>query len=351
MELFDMNLYEAIKDRKNYLKESLIQWYTFQLLKALEFTHKNGIFHRDIKPENILLKDYHLVLADLGSCKGIKARQPFTEYVSTRWYRAPECIMTNGYYNYKMDIWGAGCVLFEMATLFPLFPGDNEIDQMIRIQNILGPPSEDVINLYKANSFDKENQTSLNINIKGKGFEKYLSHCNELFIDLLKKLLVYNPEERLSAKQALQHTYFQDITDNKYYNQYFIGVQQRNSLAKNIGNDSLSMIKSVDDSPGNNLNKIKNLNGNPKLERSEKYGGSNNKLSNKNILNKGSSNNLMLNNQNNNSLSKNYNSNNNSKIEQYSQRNMKDSLENNNNNNELNNNSFKKDNNANYKIK
>ena len=357
MELFDMNLYEAIKDRKNYLKESLIQWYSFQLLKSLDFTHKNGIFHRDIKPENILLKDYHLVLADLGSCKGIKARQPFTEYVSTRWYRAPECIMTNGYYNYKMDIWGAGCVLFEMATLFPLFPGDNEIDQMVRIQNILGPPSEDVINLYKANSFDKDNQSSLNINIKGKGFEKYLSHCNDLFIDLLKKLLVYNPEERLSAKQALQHGYFQDITENKYYNQYFIGVQQRNSLAKNIGNDSLSMIKSVDDSPGNN-HKVKNLNNNgniPKLERSEKYGGSNNKLSNKNILNKGSSNNLMMNNQNNqnNSLNKNYNSNNNSKIEQYSQRNLKDSLDNNINNNDANNNSFRKDsnNNINHKIK
>ena len=353
MELFDMNLYEAIKDRKNYLKESLIQWYTFQLLKSLEFTHKNGIFHRDIKPENILLKDYHLVLADLGSCKGIKARQPFTEYVSTRWYRAPECIMTNGFYNYKMDIWGAGCVLFEMATLFPLFPGDNEIDQMIRIQNILGPPSEEVINLYKSNSFDKDNQSSLNINIKGKGFEKYLSHCSELFIDLLKKLLVYNPEERLSAKQALQHSYFQDITENKYYNQYFIGVQQRNNLAKNIGNDSLSMIKSVDDSPGNNNHKIKNLNNNgniPKLERADKYGGSNNKLSNKNILNKGSSNNLMMNNQNN-SLNKNYNSNNNSKIEQYSQRNLKDSLDNNINNNEANNNSFKKDNNVNHKIK
>ena len=336
MELFDMNLYEAIKDRKNYLKESLIQWYTFQLLKSLEFTHKNGIFHRDIKPENILLKDYHLVLADLGSCKGIKARQPFTEYVSTRWYRAPECIMTNGFYNHKMDIWGAGCVLFEMATLFPLFPGDNEIDQMIRISN----------------SFDIDNQSSLNINIKGKGFEKYLTHCNELFVDSLKKLLVYNPEERLSAKQALQHSYFQDITENKYYNQYFIGVQQKNSLAKNIGNDSLSMIKSVDDSPGNNNHKIKNLNINgniPKLERAEKFGGSNNKLSNKNILNKGSSNNLMMNSQNqNNSLNKNYNSNNNSKIEQYSQRNLKDSLD---NNNEANNNSFKKDNNVNHKIK
>ena len=312
------------------------------LLKAIDFTHKNGIFHRDLKPENILLKDYHLVLADLGSCKGIKARMPFTEYVSTRWYRVPECIMTNGYYTYKMDMWGVGCVLFEIATLFPLFPGDNEIDQMKKIQNILGPPSEDVINLYKQNSFDKENQKSLDINIKGKGFEKYLSHCNELFINLLKKLLVYNPEERFSAKQALQHNYFQDITDNQYYNQYFVSNQQNNLLAKNIGNDSLSMIKSVDESPPPNLQKIKNFNNN----NLEKY-GSNNKLSNINILNKGSSNNLIMNGNNNSLNRNNYNSNNNnsSNMEQHSQRNLKESLE-----NEINNNSFKKDNN-NHKIK
>lgn len=329
MELFDMNLYEAIKDRKNYLKEKLIQWYTYQLLKAIECTHKNGIFHRDLKPENILLKDYHLVLADLGSCKGIKARQPFTEYVSTRWYRAPECIMTNGFYNYKMDMWGVGCVLFEMATLFPLFPGDNEIDQMVKIQNILGPPSEDVINLYKKNAFDKDNQSSLDINIKGKGFDKYLSHCNELFVDLLKKLLVYNPEERFSAKQALQHNYFQDISENQYYNQYYISNKQNNILAKNIGNDSLSMIKNSDDSPQNHQ-KIKNINSN----NLEKY-GSKHKLSNINIMNKGSSNNIIGNN---NSLNKNS-----SNIEQQSQRNVKESLE-----NEINN-SFKKDNN--HKIK
>ena len=285
MELFDMNLYEAIKDRKTYLKEPIIQWYTYQLLKAIEFTHKNGIFHRDLKPENILLKDHHLVLADLGSCKGIKSRLPYTEYVSTRWYRAPECIMTNGYYTYKMDMWGVGCVLFEMATLFPLFPGDNEIDQMKKIQNILGPPSEEVINLYKENSFDKDNQSSLDINIKGKGFDKYLNHCNELFTDLLKKLLVYNPEERFSAKQALQHNYFQDITENQYYSQYYVSNQQNNLLTKNIGNDSLSMIKNSDDSPPN-LQKIRSVN-HHNLEKK----GSNNKLSNINIINKGSSNN------------------------------------------------------------
>ena len=342
MELFDMNLYEAIKDRKNYLKESLIQWYSYQLLKALEVTHKNGIFHRDLKPENILLKDHYLVLADLGSCKGIKARQPFTEYVSTRWYRAPECIMTNGYYNYKMDMWGVGCVLFEMATLFPLFTGENEIDTMKKIQNILGPPSEEVINLYKKNSMDKESQKSLDINIKGKGFEKYLSHCKELFIDLLKKLIVYNPEERLSAKQALQHNYFQDITENNYYSQHIINHEKSNLLSKNIGNDSLSMIKSLDESQGN-IPKIKNLNNQEKMERFEKR-GSNNKLSNANIMNMGSSNNIMVNINNSNGLNKNNNSNINNSSNMDSQRNLKDSVE-----IETNNNFFKKENN--YKIK
>ena len=266
---------------------------------------------------------------------------PFTEYVSTRWYRAPECIMTNGFYNYKMDMWGVGCVCFEMATLFPLFPGDNEIDQMVKIQNILGPPSEEVINLYKQNFFDNDNQISIDINIKGKGFEKYLSHCSELFVDLLKKILVYNPEERLSAKQALQHNYFQDIFENQYYNQYFVSNQQNILLSKNIiGNDSLSMIKSVDESP-RNLQKIKNINSNNNLEKK----GSNNKLSNINLMNKGSSNNLIMNGNNISSNKNNYNNNNSSNMDQYSQRNLKESLE-----NETNNNSFKKDNN-NYKIK
>ena len=92
--------------------------------------HKNGIFHRDIKPENILLKNDHVKVADLGSCKGIHSQLPYTEYISTRWYRAPECLMTDGYYDAKMDLWGVGAVMFEIISLFPLFPGENELDQV-----------------------------------------------------------------------------------------------------------------------------------------------------------------------------------------------------------------------------
>ena len=95
---------------------------------------RHGIFHRDIKPENILIVDNLLKLADFGSCRGIYSKQPYTEYISTRWYaltlvrcvswvligcfcryRAPECLLTDGYYGYKMDLWGVGSVMFEIS--------------------------------------------------------------------------------------------------------------------------------------------------------------------------------------------------------------------------------------------
>lgn len=91
--------------------------------------------------ENILLQGEVVKLADFGSCRGIYSKPPFTEYISTRWYRAPECLLTDGYYGYKMDIWGVGCVFFEMLSLFPLFPGNNELDQINKIHNIMGTPN------------------------------------------------------------------------------------------------------------------------------------------------------------------------------------------------------------------
>jgi renal tumor antigen len=100
----------------------------YQLLIAIDHLHKKGIFHRDIKPENILLLGDHIKLADFGSCKGIYSEHPYTEYISTRWYRAPECLLTDGYYSSKMDLWGVGCVMFEVMSLFPLFPGNDELD-------------------------------------------------------------------------------------------------------------------------------------------------------------------------------------------------------------------------------
>jgi len=209
-ELMDMNIYELIRGRRQYLPEARIKSYMYQLIKAMDHMHRNGIFHRDIKPENILIADEVLKLADFGSCRGIYSKQPYTEYISTRWYRAPECLLTDGYYNYKMDLWGVGCVFFEIVSLYPLFPGNNELDQIHKIHNILGTPPPDVLEKFKRHATHME----LNFPPKeGSGISKLIPHALEDCNDLILKLLAYNPEDRLSARQALRHAYVRELRE------------------------------------------------------------------------------------------------------------------------------------------
>jgi len=209
-ELMDMNLYELIKDRKTYLAQSKVKHHMYQLFKAIDHMHKKGIFHRDIKPENILLSGDLVKLADLGSCRGTFGEHPYTEYISTRWYRSPECLMTDGYYDQKMDIWGAGCVMFEVLTLVPLFPGKNELDMIHRIHNILGTPPQKILDRFKSHA----SHLDFNFPTKvGTGIDKLLPHVSAECIDLLKQLLIYDPEKRITAEQALQHDYFRDLVE------------------------------------------------------------------------------------------------------------------------------------------
>jgi len=207
-ELMDMNLYELIKDRKKYLPHNKVRFYMFQLFKAIHHMHRKGIFHRDIKPENILLQGDVVKLADLGSCRGMFIEHPYTEYISTRWYRPPECLMTDGYYDHKMDIWGAGCVMFEIMTLVPLFPGNNEMDMIHRIHNIIGTPHPKVFERFKKHASHLEFNFPQKV---GSGIDKLLSHVPKECADLIKQMLIYDPEERIAAEDILQHEYFRDL--------------------------------------------------------------------------------------------------------------------------------------------
>lgn len=210
-ELMEMNLYEAIKGRRHYLPELKVKQWMFEVLKALDYMHRNGIFHRDVKPENLLLLDDEIKLADLGSCRGIYSKQPFTEYISTRWYRAPECLLTDGYYNFKMDLFAAGCVWFEIVALFPLFPGKNEMDQIHKIHNVLGTPDPELLN----RKF-KRHASHMDFNFperKGTGIEKLVPHADPELTELLKKLIKYDPDERALARQALKDSYFTDVRE------------------------------------------------------------------------------------------------------------------------------------------
>ncbi|KAM4690534.1 MAPK/MAK/MRK overlapping kinase [Rhinophrynus dorsalis] len=203
-ELLDMNIYELIKGRRHPLPEKKIRNYMYQLSKALEHIHKNGIFHRDVKPENILIKQNTLKLGDFGSCRSVYSKQPYTEYISTRWYRAPECLLTDGYYTSKMDIWSAGCVFFEISSLHPLFPGTNELDQIAKIHDVVGTPAAELLKKFKqsrAMSFDFPSK-------KGTGITRLLPSISADSLSLMYAMLEYDPDERLTANQILQHPYF-----------------------------------------------------------------------------------------------------------------------------------------------
>ncbi|XP_023684127.1 MAPK/MAK/MRK overlapping kinase isoform X2 [Paramormyrops kingsleyae] len=205
-ELMEMNIYELIQGRQHPLPENKVKYYMYQLCKSLDHMHRNGIFHRDVKPENILIRDV-LKLADFGSCRSVYCRPPHTEYISTRWYRAPECLLTDGYYSHKMDVWSAGCVFFEILSLNPLFPGTNELDQVSKIHEVLGTPDPSLLYKFKqsrAMSFDFPPQ-------KGCGLSRLIPHCSPTSLALLHRMLEYDPEDRIGAGATLQHPCFREL--------------------------------------------------------------------------------------------------------------------------------------------
>jgi len=105
--------------------------------------HRHGFFHRDMKPENLLCCGPELVkIADFGLARETRSRPPYTDYVSTRWYRAPEVLLHSINYSTPIDLWAVGCIMAELYTFRPLFPGTSEIDQIFKICSVLGTPDK-----------------------------------------------------------------------------------------------------------------------------------------------------------------------------------------------------------------
>ncbi|KAF8761179.1 Protein tyrosine kinase [Rhizoctonia solani] len=213
---------QLIKSRKGKkaLAGGLVTSIFQQVASALDHVHSNGYFHRDMKPENLLVTTTGLAnyLADFGLARETASRPPYTEYVSTRWYRAPEVLLRSRDYSGPVDMWAFGTIMAELLNLLPLFPGSGEMDQLKRINDILGDPSD-------AYGFD-ENGRRRGGGPWPRGYElgkplgyqfprNYPTPLAQCFsknvprslIECIEDLLRYDPAERLTAKQCLVHPF------------------------------------------------------------------------------------------------------------------------------------------------
>ncbi|SAM04945.1 hypothetical protein [Absidia glauca] len=187
----------------------LVKLYTYQLFRALAYTHTLGICHRDIKPQNLLLNPITgvLKLCDFGSAKILAEGEPNVSYICSRYYRAPELIFGATLYTTKIDIWSVGCVMGELLLGQPLFPGESGIDQLVEIIKVLGTPSKEQIIMMNPHYTDHKFPL-----IKPHPFSKvFRSRTPPEAIDLITHVLQYNPQSRPTASEALVHPFFDEL--------------------------------------------------------------------------------------------------------------------------------------------
>ncbi|KAI2468259.1 kinase-like protein [Annulohypoxylon bovei var. microspora] len=249
MEYMEGNLYQLMKARDHKcLDNGSVKSIMFQIMQGLEHIHAHQFFHRDIKPENILVTTsghqdsansfrrysalmtppstpptYTVKIADFGLARETHSKLPYTTYVSTRWYRAPEVLLRAGEYSAPVDIWAVGAMAVEIATLKPLFPGGNEVDQVWRVCEIMGSPG----NWYnKGGARVGGGEWREGTRLAGKlgfSFPKMAPHSMDTILQtpqwptslsqFVTWCLMWDPKNRPTSTQALAHDYFTDAVD------------------------------------------------------------------------------------------------------------------------------------------
>ncbi|XP_076840113.1 cyclin-dependent kinase-like 5 isoform X2 [Brachyhypopomus gauderio] len=209
-EYVEKNMLELLEEQPNGAPPDKVRNYIYQLIKAIHWCHKNDIVHRDIKPENLLISsDDVLKLCDFGFARDLSEGNDanYTEYVATRWYRSPELLL-GAPYGKTVDMWSVGCILGELSDGQPLFPGESEIDQLFTIQKVLGPlPPEQMKLFYNNPRFHGLRFPTVS---HPQTLERrYLGIINGPMLDLMKNLLLLNPNERFLTEQSLNHHAFQ----------------------------------------------------------------------------------------------------------------------------------------------
>ena len=259
-EYCDCNLFQFIENhrkQKMFISEMKIRNIVYQIICGVKYLHSCNIMHRDLKPENILMiiNNNLIKIADFGTAKEIPEykNNSLTDYVCTRWYRAPECTLKSNNYNEKIDVWAIGCIMAELYTLKPLFPGIDEFDQLNKILKIVGTP--------EYNEWPEGYTLVQKLNIRLPSYNKsnlkqYVFNANDDAIDFLEFIFQLNPDKRPSCNELLKHPYFTEVqrpgsysyqgrsfknVKNKNYNDnmYFGGINKNNNFysTTNINED------------------------------------------------------------------------------------------------------------------
>jgi len=251
-EYVNSDLLRFVKEHPKGATEGKACELTRQLLAGLSYMHQLGFFHRDIKPENILYNAQQgtVRLADFGASRSLRARPPFTEYVGTRWYRAPEALLGCRTYSSPVDIWAAGLVFAELLRGSPLFMGQSTVDQLHRIFQVFGKPDTSPSGEWPELS-DLLQAMGVRLRVppgKGCGLERILGVASApLQAMLAETLLVLNPRRRASARRCVEHAIFAGCVKHADESSP-VGIEERETVtADNVASSRPTSIHSRPD--------------------------------------------------------------------------------------------------------
>lgn len=211
-ELMDTDLHQIIRSSQS-LTDDHCQFFIYQLLRGLKYVHSANVLHRDLKPSNLLLNaSCDLKICDFGLARtGSEKGQFMTEYVVTRWYRAPELLLSCEEYTSAIDVWSVGCIFAELLGRKPIFPGKDYLHQLKLIINSIGSPDESdmqFIQSHKARSFIRSQPPTPRA-----CFAKLYPRANPLAINLIDRMLAFDPAKRITVAEALEHPYLALLHD------------------------------------------------------------------------------------------------------------------------------------------
>ncbi|XP_033844515.1 cyclin-dependent kinase-like 1 [Periophthalmus magnuspinnatus] len=193
--------------------EPLAKSITWQTLQAVNFCHKQNCIHRDVKPENILITKHHVIkLCDFGFARILTGPcDYYTDYVATRWYRAPELLVGDTQYGPPVDVWAVGCVFAELLSGLPLWPGKSDMDQLYLIRRTLGDLIPRHQQVFSNNQFFSG--VSVPEPQEMEPLEQKYPNVSPQALSLMKGCLKMDPSERLSCEQLLRHPYFDSLRE------------------------------------------------------------------------------------------------------------------------------------------